>query len=123
MAKGKIAPIISTGSSLVSSVAGSNPYVAALTSVVDIGTKVAQRRAHKAVSEVDDSAKNFTTHTLTFSAAGEQRVAHLLDKTPGGFSVVSKTAACDLFIVSQDDRFITFDAGGTFPCTFELRIH
>lgn len=122
MAKGKVAPVISSGLGLVKAVGGSNPYVALLTTAADLTMGIVQRRTRNALDEVDDSAKNFTEHSLTFSAAGEQSVDHKLDKTPTGFSVISSTSDCRLFQVSLDNRRMAFDANGTFPCTFKIRI-
>ena len=112
MSKGKAAPVISSGLGLVKSVAGSNPYVAALTTAADLTMNIVQRRSRTALDEIDDSAKNFTEHTLTFGSAGVQSVNHLLDKVPTGFSVISNTADCRLFQASSDNRSISFDADG-----------
>jgi len=122
MSKGKAIPVISSGLGVLKSVGGSNPYVAALTTAADLTMNVVQRRSRTALDEVDSSAKNFTEHTLTFGGAGVQSVDHLLDKVPTGFSIVSTTSDCRLFQTSSDNRTIGFDAAGTFPCTFKIRV-
>jgi hypothetical protein len=116
------APYIKSGSALLKGVAGSNPYVAALTTVVDLSMNIVQSRQRKENERVDASANDFTEHTLTFAAAGEQRVNHKLDRVPAGYNVVSSTADTRVFKTSEDERSIGFDAAGTFPVTVKIRV-
>lgn len=107
---------------MLKGIAGSNPYVAALTTVVDLSLNIVQSRQRKQDERVDASANNFTEHTLTFAAAGEQRINHKLDREPGGYSIVSSSADARLFRTSADSRSIGFDVAGTFPVTFKVRV-
>lgn len=115
-------PYIKSGSSMLKGIAGSNPYVAALTTVVDLSMSIVQSRQRKQDERVDASANDFTEHTLTFAAAGEQRVDHRLDREPGGYNIVSSSADARLFQTSADNRSIGFDVAGVFPVTFKVRV-
>lgn len=122
---GKISKVIGMGSKALSSVAGSNPYIAALTTAVDIGLSVAQRRQGVQNESIDASANDFERTTVTFPAADTAvRVEHKLNRVPEGFSVDSTSDDGKVVLESSDERFMTFKSlgGSTYPSMVRVRM-
>lgn len=121
----KVVKSIGFASRTLSSVGGGNPYIAALTTVVDIGMKVAQRRQDTVNDQVDVSANDFERVSVTFEAAStDTRVEHKLGRVPQGFQVESRSTEVQVWQTAADERFITLQAvNGTFPTTVSVKVY
>jgi hypothetical protein len=113
---------VQSGIAMLQPLLNSNPYTAVLGQVVDLSLRTVQNRQQATNERVDASANNFTEHTLTFGAAGEQRIDHKLDREPAGYNVISSSGDINVFQTSKNNRSIGFDATGTFPATIKVRV-
>jgi hypothetical protein len=99
-----------------------NPYVAAIGAVIDIGTRVAvkmeQDRSRKAHEAQTSPLAGGRSISVSFSAAGQQKVQHLFGRAPSGWVVAGKNAAADIWsYAAADGSFLYLESDAAVSLT------
>lgn len=80
-----------------------NPYVAAAGLVLDLGSKLVQGRTEEAFDGLNPFASAGEPLTVEFTAAGQQKVAHKLDRVPVGWNPVCRLGSGQVWDYQEPD--------------------